>query len=629
MAELDAAGGSPTRGPEAGGDGPWPDHAAFGPDGLRIAGIGAEDLANRYGTPLLVVDEEHLRARARTFAALFPHPLYAVKAFTAREAIRLVAAEGLDLLASTGGELEACLRAGIGGERIVLHGNNKTHEELRLAVASRVRLINVDNPDELERVDRAAAEGGVEQPIMLRVIPEVGAGAHRKIVTGAAGSKFGTALPLVPGTVRRAMELANVRLVGIHAHIGSQVLEAEPYLAAVDVLLDLLVRLRDQTGFSADLVDVGGGFGVAYTDESPLALEALAPALLARVREGARERGLAVPHVLVEPGRSVVGTAMLTLYRVGTVKGSPSGRTIVAVDGGMSDNIRPMLYGARYTVAVAGRPRASAPSVVDIVGRHCETGDVLAEGVELAQDLRPGDLIAFAATGAYTYSMASTYNRVGRPAVVAVREGTDRLWLRREDAADLERLETREPATGRVAAPEGIVIRPARPRDARSFLEGFREVAAEGRSIQTEVVDRTVGYYRRSFRRSWDVDGAHLMALDGDRVVGSLAIHRHVEHPALRHVATLGMHVVGSHRGRGIGSALMSEALRWARRSGIERVELTVYPHNRAAIALYRRFGFVEEGRLVRHAKKSYGYEDEILMAVWIGPEPGPDAGGA
>ncbi|HEX6231341.1 MAG TPA: diaminopimelate decarboxylase [Actinomycetota bacterium] len=613
------------------GPGPWPDHVSFGPDGLVVAGARAEDLARRYGTPLLVVDEDHLRARARTFASLFPHPLYAVKAFTSRAAIRLVAEEGLDLLASTGGELEACLRAGIGGERIVLHGNNKSDEELRQAVAARVRLVNVDNPDELERLESVAAEADVVQSILLRVIPEVGAGAHRKIVTGAAGSKFGTALPLVPATVRRAIRLPHVRLVGIHSHVGSQVLEVEPYLAAVDVLLDLLVRLREETGFEADMVDVGGGFGVAYTDEEPIALDRLAPTLLERIREGARARGLPVPHVLVEPGRSVVGTAMLTLYRVGTVKDSPDGRAIVAVDGGMSDNIRPMLYGARYTVAVAGPPRAVSPTAVDVVGRHCESGDVLAEGVELPQDPRPGDLIAFAATGAYTYSMASTYNRVGRPAVVAVREGESHLWIRREEPVDLERLEVPGPPPEAASPPDGIVVRPSRPRDARSFLEGYREVAEEGRRIQTEVVDRSVGHYRRRFRRSMNRDWAHLVALDGDRVVGSLSIRRHVEHPALRHVATLGMHVVRSHRGRGIGSALMAEAFRWARRFGIERIELAVYPHNDPAIALYRRFGFVEEGRLVRHAKKSYGYEDEVLMAVWLGRElgsPGRDAEG-
>jgi putative acetyltransferase len=219
--------------------------------------------------------------------------------------------------------------------------------------------------------------------------------------------------------------------------------------------------------------------------------------------------------------------------------------------------------------------------------------------------------------------MASTYNRVGRPAVVAVREGEVRLWLRREDPVDLERLEAADAAPATAEPPEGILIRPARPGDARSFLEGYREVAEEGRRIQTEIVDRTVGFYRKRFRRSWDEVEANLLALDGDRVVGSLSIRRHVEHPALGHVATLGMHVVRSHRGRGIGSALLAEAFTWARAFGIERIELTVYPHNDAAIALYRRFGFVEEGRLVRHAKKSYGYEDELLMAAWIGPDAG------
>ena len=227
------------------------------------------------------------------------------------------------------------------------------------------------------------------------------------------------------------MALPHVEPVGIHAHIGSQVLDVEPYLAEIDVLLDLLVRLRDEAGFEADIVDVGGGFGVAYTDESPLRLDEVAPALLARVRDGAAQRGLRVPHTLVEPGRSVVGGGMVTLYRVGSVKRAPDGRTLVAVDGGMSDNVRPMLYGARYTIAVAGLPRRGERARIDVVGRHCESGDVLARDADLSVEPRPGDLLAFAGTGAYSYSMASNYNRVGRPAVVAVREGTSRPWLRR------------------------------------------------------------------------------------------------------------------------------------------------------------------------------------------------------
>jgi RimJ/RimL family protein N-acetyltransferase len=468
----------------------------------------------------------------------------------------------------------------------------------------------------------------VVQRIMLRVIPEVGAGANEKIVTGAVGSKFGTPLELVPDAVRRAMELPHVDPVGIHAHVGSQVLAVEPYLAEVDVLLDLLVRLREETGFEAELVDVGGGFGVAYTDERPFALDELAPKLLARIREGAGSRGLPVPHTLVEPGRAVVGTAMLTLYRVGTVKRGPGGRTIVAVDGGMSDNVRPMLYGARYTVAFAGPTRSPTPTVVDVVGRHCESGDVLAQEVKLPHEPRSGDLIAFAATGAYTYSMASTYNRVGRPAVVAVRDGIAVPWLRREDEADLDRLETAPPPPAPGVTPvEGVEIRPARPGDARSFLDAYRSVADERRFIQTERVGRTARFYRRRFRRPVDDRAAHLLALDVGRVVGSLSIRRD-DHAATRHVATLGMFVVADHRRRGIGRALMRGALAWAERVGVERLELTVYPGNRGAIALYRAFGFREEGRLVRHAKKSYGYEDEILMARFVGRGADPPPGG-
>ena len=604
--------------PEAAG-GPWPANARFGPDGLSIAGVLAEDLAARYGTPLLVADEEHIRARCRAFTTLFPHPLYAVKAFTSRAVLRLVAEEGLNLLVATGGELEACLAAGIPGERIAFHGNNKSDEELRLAVGARVWLINVDNAAELERLDPIARDAGVVQDVLLRVIPEIGAGAHRAIQTGGLGTKFGMPLRVVPGVVRRAVALPNVRPVGVHAHIGSQVLEAEPYLAEVDVVLDLLERLKRDTGFEADVIDVGGGFGVAYTDERPLELDRLAPALLARVREGATSRGLRLPHTLVEPGRSVVGSAMVTLYRVGAVKETEEGTTLVAVDGGMSDNIRPMLYGARYTVAAAGQPRDTGPLEVDVVGRHCESGDVLARGVKLSHDVRPGDLLAFAATGAYTYAMASNYNRVGRPAVVAVRDGVSRPWLRREDGGDLDRLEVGAAApAARPPAPREFLVRPARPGDARSFLEAYRSVAAERRLIQTEEVTRTTALYRRRFRRSRTGEAAHLVAVADGGVVGSLSIRRD-SHPVTRHVATLGMLVIAKWRGLGVGTALMDEAMRWARSAGVERVELTVYPHNDAAIALYRKFGFVEEGRLVRHAKKSYGYEDEILMAAWLG----------
>ena len=606
--------------PDAAASGPWPASARFGPLGLSIAGVLAEDLAARYGTPLLVADERHIRNRCRVFARLFPHPLYAVKAFTSRAMIQLVAEEGLNLLVATGGELHACLSAGIPGERIAFHGNNKSDDELHLAVSNGVWLVNVDNPAELDRLDSIARAVGVVQRVLLRVIPGVGAGAHQAIRTGAPGTKFGMPLPAVGGAIRRAMELPNVLPVGLHAHIGSQVLEPEPYLAAVDVVLDVVERLRRDTGFEADMVDLGGGFGVSYTDERPLELDRLAPALLARVRDGAARRGLRVPHTLVEPGRSVVGSAMVTLYRVGTVKETPEGRSLVAVDGGMADNIRPMLYGARYTVAVGGPPRDAGPVEIDVVGRHCESGDVLAREVKLSQDVLPGDLLAFAGTGAYTYSMAGNYNRVGRPAIVAVRDGRSRVWLRREDDADLDRLEASAPSYPTEPPPaESFEVRPARPGDARSFLEAFRSVAAERRFIQTEEVLQTARQYRKRFRRPVTGEAAHLVAVSRGGVIGSISIRREA-HPATRHTASIGMFVTSAWRGRGVGTALMDGAMRWARDVGVERIDLSVYPHNQAAIALYRAFGFVEEGRLIRRAKKSYGYEDEILMAVWLGP---------
>jgi len=597
--------------------GPWPAGAAFGPRGLEIRGAAAEELARAHGTPLLVVDEGHLRERARLFVSLFPHVLYAVKAFTSHAAIRLALEEGLDLLASTDGELEACLRAGAPPDRIVLHGNNKSDAELALAVGVGVRLVNVDNAGELERLEAVAASAGVVQPVLLRVIPEVGAGAHEKIRTGGPRSKFGTPIEEFPALVARALALPHVRPVGVHAHIGSQVLEPGPYLEEVDVLLDLLARLHDEVGFAAEWLDLGGGFGVAYTDERPFDLAELAPALLERVRAGAAARGLPAPHTVVEPGRSVVGAAMVTLYRVGTRK-EVGGRRLVAVDGGMSDNIRPMLYGARYTVALAGPPRPGPTAAFDVVGRHCESGDVLAEDVDLPVDLGPGDLLAFAATGAYTYSMASNYNRVGRPAVVAVGpDGTVRPWLRREDPADLDRLEVSTAPRRGTRPPEGVEVRPARPADAPGFLEAFRVVAAEGRYIRSEEPRYDEAYYRRRFRRSWDRDRASLVAVAGDRVVGQLDVERE-PHPVSRHVASLGMLVVPGWRGRGVGAALLAEAFRWAREVGVEKLSLTVYPGNRAALALYRRFGFVEEGRLRRHSKKRYGYEDEIVMGAFV-----------
>jgi ribosomal protein S18 acetylase RimI-like enzyme len=329
-----------------------------------------------------------------------------------------------------------------------------------------------------------------------------------------------------------------------------------------------------------------------------------------------------VPELVVEPGRSLVGNAVVTLYRVGACKGGADGTVTVAVDGGMSDNIRPALYGARYSVAAAGPIRGSGEREVTIVGTHCESGDVLAEAVFVPGDIRRGDLLAFAATGAYTYSLANNYNRVGRPAVVGVAAGEVAGWLRREDAADLDRLELPpRPREWTASVPAGIEVRAALPRDARSYLTFWRAIVAEGRAVRTESVTSPARVYRARFRRSRTEREAQIVAVEGGRVVGHVYVQREL-HPVTRHVATLGIAVAADRRGWGVGSALMAEAIGWARSVGVEKLMLSVYPSNAAAIGLYRKFGFVDEGRLVRHSRKSYGYEDEVLMATWIGSAP-------
>jgi diaminopimelate decarboxylase len=423
--------------------GPWPASARFRQGALEIAGVTAEELADTYGTPLLVLDEEDFRSRCRAFAGAFPRTLYAVKAFTARGVIRTALEEGLGLLAATGGELVACLRAGADGSRLVLHGNNKSDRELELAVETEIGQVVIDNPHELQRLERIAAGAGAQRPVLLRVIPGVEAGTHSFIETGDLDSKFGT--PIESGEALRALERLGaseaLRFLGLHAHVGSQILQPDTLVAAVDVLLDLASEAHRAFGLVTEVVDVGGGFGVRYTDEDPPRVEELVAAILPRVATGAKERGLAIPDVQVEPGRALVANPVVTLYRVGSVKRIPGVRTFVAVDGGMSDNIRPVLYGARYTVAQAAPARGGLLGTFTVVGKHCESGDVLARDASLPEDVSPGDLLALAATGAYGYSMASTYNRVGRPAVVAVRDGETRLWLRRETDDDLDRLE--------------------------------------------------------------------------------------------------------------------------------------------------------------------------------------------
>jgi diaminopimelate decarboxylase len=595
---------------------------------LDIAGVSASSLAASFGTPLLVFDTDEIRARARAAVSLFPRVMYAVKAFTSHAMIRLMLEEGLDLLAASGGELEACLRAGAPADRIVMHGSNKSDDELDLAVRAGVSSVVADGSAELARLNAVAAEQGRTQPVMLRVVPGVEVRTHEALATGGATSKFGTPVSEVVEALRAASQLPALRVEGLHVHVGSQVLEAEPYRRAMGVLLGLCVRLRDEAGIVVRTLDLGGGFGVTHCDERALSLHEVAASLISELNAGCAWHGLGVPMLTVEPGRSLVANAGVTLSQVGASK-EAAGRRLVAVDGGMSDNLRPMLYGARHEVAVAGlapdpqqrTPDQGSDEPVTIVGKHCESGDVLAHDVRLGRRVGAGDLLAFAATGAYTYSLASNYNRVGRPGVVAVAAGAPTVWLRREDQADLDRLETATAQPRReIELPPGVVIRPATARDARAFLEFWTAVVREGRYVRTEEVSHPLRVYRARFRHPWTENEAQIVASAAGRVVGHVLIQRE-RHPVTRHVATLGIAVAADHRSRGVGSALLKEAFGWARGVGVEKIVLSVYPTNTGAVALYRKFGFVDEGRLARHSRKSYGYEDEILMAVWLGEE--------
>jgi diaminopimelate decarboxylase len=412
-----------------------PDGATVGRDGrLRIAGCDALDLAARFGTPLFVYDEDHIRTRAREAVGAFGENrvAYAGKAFLCLAMARLVHEEGLLLDAATGGELHTALSAGVPAERIVLHGNNKSDDELRAALTARVRHVVVDSFDELDRLDRLHAEGLPVPRVHIRVTPGVEAHTHEFVITGQGDSKFGFGLRsgAAAEAVDRARHSRSVELVGLHAHIGSQIFETFSFTEEAAIMATFAAP------FGLPELTLGGGLGVAYVagEEAPTIAE-WAKALQA----GVAQAGLDGVDVLVEPGRAIVAASAVTLYTVGTIKEIPGVRTYVAVDGGMSDNPRPELYGSGYEAFLPRAVGAERPWNVRVVGKHCESGDVLIFEGSLPAGTEVGDLLCTPVTGAYGYSMASNYNRVPRPAIVFVREGEARVVVRRETSDDLLR----------------------------------------------------------------------------------------------------------------------------------------------------------------------------------------------
>jgi diaminopimelate decarboxylase len=424
---------------------PWSLTAARDARGvLTVGGIPLDAVAAEHGTPLLVVDGADLRARCRRFTAAFGPDavVYASKAWCTTAVLQIVAAEGLLVDVASGGELATALAAGVDPARLVLHGNAKSPAELDRALEVGVGRIVVDAFEELALLDGLARARGVRAPVLLRVTPGIDAHTHEYVRTGHDDTKFGftLSLGLADEALDRALAHDGIEVLGIHAHVGSQVVDADAFLANAEVCLDLLARWRDRTGVVLRELDLGGGMGVAYAAGDPEPdVTALGAAVRAEVARRAAAHGLPEPRLLVEPGRAIVGPSTLTLYRVAVVKDLPGLSRWVAVDGGMGDNIRPALYGAAHAVTLAGRAPEGSAGPVTLVGKHCESGDVLATGAPLPSDVAAGDLVAVATTGAYTESMASNYNRIPRPAAVLVEDGAVRPVLRRETDEDLLR----------------------------------------------------------------------------------------------------------------------------------------------------------------------------------------------
>ncbi|HEV7422453.1 MAG TPA: diaminopimelate decarboxylase [Mycobacterium sp.] len=438
----------------------WPRNAVRGAYGIvSIAGVPVTTLAEDYGTPLFVIDEDDFRSRCRDIAAAFgggEYVRYAGKAFLCSEVARWIDEEGLSLDVCSGGELAVALHADFPPERIALHGNNKSVPELVAAVKAGVGHVVLDSMTEIERLNAIAGEAGVVQNVLVRVTVGVEAHTHEFISTAHEDQKFGLSLAsgAAMDAVRRVFAADNLRLVGLHSHIGSQIFDVAGFeLAAhrvIGLLRDVVAEFGVDKTAQISIVDLGGGLGISYLpSDDPPPMDDLAAKLDAIVRNESAAVGLPAPRLVVEPGRAIAGPGTITLYEVGTVKDvaiSPTAhRRYVSVDGGMSDNIRTSLYAAEYDARLVSRLSDAAPTLARIVGKHCESGDIVVRDTWVSDDVTPGDLIGVAATGAYCYSMSSRYNLLGRPAVVAVRDGKTRLILRRETVEDLLSLEVSGP----------------------------------------------------------------------------------------------------------------------------------------------------------------------------------------
>lgn len=430
----------------------WSNGTSFKAGELLVDGISARKLADQFGTPLFVLEKADFVARALLFQKALDESFgenagevyYASKAFICKEVARWIKDLGIGIDVATGGELAVALAGGIAPKKIQVHGNNKSLAEIERAVSLEVGSIVIDSLQEIERISETAQRLNKIAKVFIRVTPGVEAHTHESIKTAHEDVKFG--LSIASGAawqaVEKVVQSANLELVGIHAHIGSQILGTDAFRLSAERLIGFLARYRDAYGKELAELDLGGGYGIAYLPgDQELGAREVIPALKSAVAQFCTAHGLQIPRISIEPGRAIVGPSMLTLYEVGTTKDvileDGSVRRYISVDGGMSDNIRPALYGAQYFAQLANRTSDAAPVSSRIVGKHCESGDIVIHSIDLPGDVQPGDLIAMPATGAYGYSMANNYNKVPRPPVVCIENGSARIIVRRETEADL------------------------------------------------------------------------------------------------------------------------------------------------------------------------------------------------
>ena len=409
-----------------------------------FSGCDTVELAKKYGTPLYVMSEDHIRERCgeikRDFINKYPKTkaVYASKAFLTKEMARIIKSEGLGMDVVSGGELYTAIKADFPMEDVIFHGNNKTKDELTLAIKNNVGRIVVDYVEELDLIEEIAKEYNKRMKILLRINPGLDIQTHKYIQTGQKDSKFGIPLDNIYEVLEKTFSLKYIDLLGFHFHLGSQILDNESYIMAVRIMADIMKNAKDKYGFVTKELNTGGGYGIPYTEEAGKDLNYFTDPIINEVDKNCVEYNLERPLVIIEPGRWIVGEAGITLYTIGNIKKIPKLKTYVSVDGGMLDNPRPSLYGAKYQAVLANKINEPANNTVTIAGKYCESGDILIWDLRLPK-VESGDILVVFTTGAYNYSMSSNYNRIPRPAVVMLSQGKDRVIVKRETYEDIIR----------------------------------------------------------------------------------------------------------------------------------------------------------------------------------------------